>query len=153
MLVLHLLCPHINDDSNLTCHIIDTSLEVLLDVRKEKGLARSHDVPLGDVVESAFQKCSDLLEANTPVQTGEFTGAEVDVIKDWGLITTKPQVYVVNLSKRNFIRKASKWLPKIKEWIDTHGGGQILPMSCEFEQTFYDLREDPVAQKGSLVLA
>ena len=38
VLVLHLVCPHINDDSNLTCHIIDTSLEVLLDVRKEKGL-------------------------------------------------------------------------------------------------------------------
>eukprot|EP00978_Attheya_sp_CCMP212_P025510 scaffold82182_cov44-Attheya_sp.AAC.3 len=131
------------------------TLEKVLDLekermRKEKGVARSADVPLPDHVESAFQKCKDLLEANTPVQTGEFTGAEVDVIKDWGLITTKPQVYVVNLSKRNFIRKASKWLPKIKEWIDAHGGGQILPMSCEFEQTVYDLREDPAAQQAFL---
>ena len=38
VLVLHLVCPHIHDDSNLTCHIIDTALEALLDVRKEKGL-------------------------------------------------------------------------------------------------------------------
>jgi len=131
------------------------TLEKVLDmekerIRKEKGVAKSADVPLPDHIESAFKKCSDLLEANTPVQTGEFTGAEVDVIKDWGLITTKPQVYVVNLSKRNFIRKASKWLPKIKEWIDAHGGGQILPMSCEFEQTVYDLREDPAAQQAFL---
>jgi len=65
------------------------------------------------------------------------------------LITTKPMIYVVNLSQKNFIRKGSKWLPKINAWVKEHGGGQIIPVSCEFEQTLYDLKDDSEGQKGA----
>jgi GTP-binding protein YchF len=119
-------------------------------VRKEKGLSRSAEAPLSENVQSAYTKCKELLNANTPVQTGEFKDSEVEIIKDWGLITTKPQVYVVNMSQKNFIRKGSKWLPKINEWVQAHGGGQIIPMSCEFEQNLYDLKDDPEQQKAFL---
>jgi ribosome-binding ATPase YchF (GTP1/OBG family) len=57
-------------------------------VRKDKGLSRAADVPLGEAFQSAYQKCHDLLDANTPVQTHEdFTALEVDIIKDFGLST------------------------------------------------------------------
>lgn len=62
-------------------------------------------------------------------------------------------IYVVNLSQKNYIRKGSKWLPKIAEWVKTHGGGQIMPVSCEFEQTLYDLKDDADAQKGMSLLS
>ena len=119
-------------------------------VRKDKGLARAAEPPLSETFVSAYEKCKNLLDSTTPVQTGDFTAAEVEVIKDFGLITTKPQIYVVNMSKNNFIRKGSKWLPKIKAWVESHGGGQIIPMSCEFENELFDLREDPAAQKAYL---
>jgi GTP-binding protein YchF len=119
-------------------------------IRKEKGQSRQSEVKFGEVFLSAFEKCNALIDANNPVQTGEFTNGEVECIKDWGLITTKPQICVVNLSKKNFIRKGSKWLPKIKEWIDAHGGGQVIPMSCEFEEELFHLREDKAAQKAFL---
>ena len=73
---------------------------------------------------------------------------EVDVIRDFGLITTKPQIYIVNMSKRNFLRKGDKWLPKIQTWVDEHGGGQIIPMSCEFEQEIMDLQGDKDAESA-----
>lgn len=117
-------------------------------VRKEKGISKSHEAPLSEQFQNAFNKAEELLKKNTPVQTGEFTTGEVELIKDWGLITTKPQVYVVNLSKKNFIRKGSKWLTKISDWIKEHGDGQIIPMSCEFESEYFDLKDDPAAQKG-----
>jgi len=119
-------------------------------VRKEKGLSRAADVPLGDTFKEAYDKCQKLIESNTPVQTHEdFSVAEVEIIKDWGLITTKPMIYVVNLSQKNFIRKGSKWLPKINAWVKEHGGGQIIPVSCEFEQTLYDLKDDSEGHKGA----
>jgi hypothetical protein len=37
VLVLHLVMPHITDDSNLVCHCLDTSLEALVQVRTSKG--------------------------------------------------------------------------------------------------------------------
>lgn len=117
-------------------------------VRKEKGCSRTSEVALGDTFQSAFDKCTKLIDSNTPVQTGDFTSAEVELIKDWGLISTKPQILVVNLSKKNFIRKGSKWLPKIQQWVKEHGGGQILPVSCDFEDELFALKDDPDAQKG-----
>lgn len=98
-------------------------------VRKEKGIGRSTPVKLGDAFTEAYDKCKQLLESNTPIQTGEFSAAEVDCIKDWGMITTKPQIYVVNLSQKNFIRKGSKWLPKINEWVKSHGGKNNISSS------------------------
>lgn len=118
-------------------------------IRKEKGIARSADPPLSDTFQSAYDKCCGLIESNTPVQTCEdFSSAEVEIIRDFGLITTKPQIYVVNLSKKGFLRKGNKWLSKIQEWVNGHGGGQIIPMSCEFEQEYMDLQDDKDAQQA-----
>lgn len=118
-------------------------------VRKEKGIARTADPPLGETFKSAYDKCMELIESNTPVQTyADFSMGEVDLIRDFGLITTKPQIYIVNMSKRNFLRKGNKWLPKIQAWVDEHGGGQIIPMSCEFEQDLMDLQDDKEGQKA-----
>lgn len=120
-------------------------------VRKEKGLSRqSTNFQLSDVFTSAHEKCTKLVESNTPIQTGEFSMTEVDLIKDWGMITTKPQIYVINLSQKNFLRKGSKWLPKIGAWVKEHGGGQIIPVSCEFEQNLFDLKDMPDQQKAFL---
>lgn len=121
-------------------------------VRKAKGIAKSTDPPLSDLFKGAYEKCLDLLKKNTPVQAGEFTSGEVDLIKDWSLITTKPQIIIVNLSKKNFIRKGSKWLGKIQEWVKEHGDGQIIPMSCEFEQEYFDLKDDLAAQQGEYMI-
>jgi len=120
-------------------------------VRKEKGLSRqTTDFTLSDTFTSAYGKALKLVESNTPIQTGEFKDSEVDIIRDWGCITTKPQIYVVNLSQKNFIRKGNKWLQKIVDWVKEHGGGQIFPVSCEFEQTLFDLKDDPANQKAFL---
>mmetsp|Transcript_6744 Transcript_6744/g.14356 ORF Transcript_6744/g.14356 Transcript_6744/m.14356 type:complete len:428 (-) Transcript_6744:555-1838(-) len=120
-------------------------------VRKEKGLSKqTTDIKLSETFVSAYEKALALVESSTPIQTGEFKDSEVDIIRDWGCITTKPQIYVVNLSEKNYIRKGNKWLQKIADWVKEHGGGQILPVSCEFEQTLFDLKDDPESQKSYL---
>ena len=117
-------------------------------VRKEKKLARSAEPQLSDNFVSAYDKVMKLLEANIAVQTGEFSMGEVEKIRDFNLITTKPMIYIINMNQKSFIRKGNKWLPKINAWVKEHGGGQIIPMSCDFEQNLYDLRENEDAKKG-----
>lgn len=83
--------------------------------------------------------------------TGDFTGSEVEQIADnLSLITTKPVIYIINLSKRDFIRKRNKWLGKIQEWVKSHGGGICIPMSIEFEEEVYGLKDFPDQQKALL---
>jgi len=120
-------------------------------IRKREGLARAADPKVSETFQSAYDKVMDLLKANKPVQTHEdFTQGEIEYIRDWQLITTKPQVYIVNMSQKSFIRKNHKFLPLIMNWVKEHGGGQIIPMSAEFEQNLQDLKDDPDQLKGFL---
>jgi obg-like ATPase 1 len=51
-----------------------------------------------------------------------------------GCITLKPVVYLVNCSEKSYCGGGNKYLQKIKEWVNSHGGGLVLPMSVEFEE-------------------
>merc|ERR1712232_407591 len=53
-------------------------------------------------------------------------------------------------SQKSFIRKGHKFLPRINNWVKEHGGGQIIPMSAEFEQNIQDLKDDKDAQQAFL---
>lgn len=95
-------------------------------------------------------KMLDALEKNKPVRAVEWTTGEVELINEkMRLITTKPCVYLVNLSKSDFVRKKNKWLPKIKAWIDANDpGATMIPFSVEFEQELWNAREDPAAREA-----
>jgi obg-like ATPase 1 len=60
------------------------------------------------------------------------------------LITTKPTIYLVNLTMKDYLRQKSKYLPPIATWVTTHGGlpRDIVPFSIEFEEKVYSLRND-----------
>jgi obg-like ATPase 1 len=42
-------------------------------------------------------------------------------------------------SENDYIKKRNSWLAKIKAWVDEHGGGTIIPVSCTFEQKLADM--------------
>ena len=48
------------------------------------------------------------------------------------------------------LRKKNKWLPKIHQWVQEHGGGNMIPFSIEWEQKLWNLRDDPDGQKAFL---
>ena len=48
------------------------------------------------------------------------------------------------------LRKKNKWLPKIHQWVQEHGGGNMIPFSVEWEQKLWDLREDLDARQAYL---
>ena len=99
-----------------------------------------------------MDKVESMLSSDLPIRGGTWTTPEVEMIKEKlpQLITTKPIVYLVNLTKKDFVRKRNKWLVKIHEWIKSHGGGVMIPFSVEFEQELWDLRADEEAQKAFL---
>lgn len=59
------------------------------------------------------------------------------------LLTAKPVVYLVNLSEKDYIRKKNKFLPKIKQWIDTNNPGDpLIPFSVSFEERLAKLTSE-----------
>ena len=60
------------------------------------------------------------------------------------LITTKPTIYLVNLTMKDYLRQKSKYLPLIAKWVTEHGGlpRDIIPFSIEFEEKVYSFKGD-----------
>lgn len=75
-----------------------------------------------------------MVEHRKPVRFGNWTAQDVEALNKFQLLTAKEVVYLVNLSKRDYLRKANKWLPKIQAKVGELGGGQMIPFSVEFEQ-------------------
>jgi obg-like ATPase 1 len=66
------------------------------------------------------------------------------------LITTKPIIYLANMTKKDYLRKKNKWLPKIHAWIQEHGGGALIPFSIEFEQELNGLKGNQAALEACI---
>lgn len=60
------------------------------------------------------------------------------------LITTKPTIYLVNLTMKDYLRQKSKYLPLIAKWVTSHGGlpRDIIPFSVEFEEKVYKFKKE-----------
>jgi obg-like ATPase 1 len=121
--IIHELCQ-----KDLT-YVAAAEAAAIKDVKKTPGYKlpiRFYDV---------MTKVRELLEKDLPVRDGEWTGPEVETIREklGSLITTKPVLYVVNLSKADFLRKRNKHLAAISAWVASHGGGAVIPLSVEWE--------------------
>ncbi|KIM92568.1 hypothetical protein OIDMADRAFT_86493, partial [Oidiodendron maius Zn] len=64
------------------------------------------------------------------------------------LITTKPVIYLINLTMKDYLRQKIKYLSKIAEWVMAHGGQctDIIPFSVGFEEKLWSLRDNKPAR-------
>jgi obg-like ATPase 1 len=101
---------------------------------------------------SVMDRVDQMLADNIPLRTADWTNEEVMKINELipQAITLKPIIYLINIDKRSFKRKANKWFVPINEWVQSHGKGIIIPMSVEWEQELWHLRDDPEAKKAFL---
>jgi len=77
------------------------------------------------------------------VKHNDWNEKEIEVLNKHLFLTSKPVVYLLNMSEKEFIRKKNKWLPKIKEWVDANDKGAIvIPFSAPYEATLSALPTD-----------
>ncbi|KAI9635129.1 P-loop containing nucleoside triphosphate hydrolase protein [Dioszegia hungarica] len=83
------------------------------------------------------------------IRKGTWTNKEVEVINSLTLLTAKPITYLVNLSTDNFVKRKSKWLKKIHDWVQTNNPGDpIIPFSVSLEETLVAMSEEEKAAEG-----
>lgn len=86
------------------------------------------------------------LEDGKDVRFGTWSAKDIDFLNQYQLLTAKPVVYLVNLSKADYLRKKNKFLGKIAEWVSSHGGDPIIPFSGAYENELVDMPEDEKAK-------
>lgn len=88
-----------------------------------------------------LERVRTLLDAGKWVKSGDWKARDIEILNTQLYLTAKPSVYLVNLSIKDFKRKANKWLGKIQDWVNANGGGPIIPYSVEYEQQLMDAKE------------
>uniref|UniRef100_A0A1L8DSA7 Obg-like ATPase 1 n=1 Tax=Nyssomyia neivai TaxID=330878 RepID=A0A1L8DSA7_9DIPT len=110
----------------------------------ERAVVRGNDKKLKPEYDSLLKVKSVLCEENKHIRFADWTMHDIEVLNKYLFLTSKPVVYLVNLSEKDFIRKKNKWLIKIKEWVDKNDpGASIIPFSGIFENKWAEFETDP----------
>jgi len=81
------------------------------------------------------EKALELLTAGGEVRNGQWNAREVVFLGPLPLLTAKPVVYLVNISKQNMETTSNKWFTAIKEWIAKESPDDpVIPFSVAFEE-------------------
>lgn len=120
--------------------------------KKEQDQKRDPKNKPPAIYETLMEKLTTLLANDMPLRAGSYNQEEIARINEWipFAITLKPIVYLVNLDTASFKRKGNKWLVPISQWVEAHGGGQVIPLSVDWEQGLWNLREDAAAKEAYL---
>merc|ERR1719483_133168 len=71
-----------------------------------------------------------------------WSAKEVEVVNPLNLFTAKPVVFLVNVSRKNWLQGGNKWLKPIKKWVKAHSkGSKVVPFSARFENHVADIED------------
>jgi len=74
------------------------------------------------------------LEEKTDIRNGNWNSLDIEFLNELQLLTAKPIVYLVNMSKENFETQKNKWLKDIIDWVKKRSpGAAVIPFSAAFE--------------------
>lgn len=105
----------------------------------EKVISRTNNKDSKEEKE-VLDKVVELYKKGLNVRDGEWNYKEIDILNKFLFFSSKPVVYLVNISEPDYIKKKNKWLGKIQAWINSHGGGKIIPYSVAYELKYSQLQ-------------
>lgn len=116
-------------------------------VEAQVSQAKRANKKLPEVFTNTMDKVKEHLEKNQILSKQTWTPIQVEQINLHLplLITTKPVIYLLNMSQSQFKRKNAKGLKDAYTWIQEHGGGTIIPFSVEHEQALLEAKGDDAA--------
>lgn len=66
-----------------------------------------------------------------------FSLSQIDVLNKYLFLTSKPMIYLVNLSEKDYIRKKNKWwVPRRRAAVDSSGLRRVLQTLISVRRTF-----------------
>jgi GTP-binding protein YchF len=133
----------IRDIETINLELIFSDMEVL-DRRIEKNvkLARSGDKKAKSEFELQ-ERIKTHLETGNPVRTLEVTDEEAEIIKGYFLLTSKPVLYVANISEEDLMNGnlENSFVKQIKEHAAKENS-EVIVISAKIEEELASLEDD-----------
>ncbi|OAF66862.1 hypothetical protein A3Q56_05424, partial [Intoshia linei] len=95
------------------------------------------------VEKKVLDACLEHVTNKKMIRKGDWTTDEIIIISQYMLLTTKPMIYLLNISEKEYIRQKCKFLKSTKDYIDKIDNGSLLiPYSASFEAKLVNLDEN-----------
>ncbi|WP_411679195.1 redox-regulated ATPase YchF [Clostridium thailandense] len=134
----------IRDIETINLELIFSDLE-MMDRRIEKivKLAKSGSNKEAKAEYELMLKIKGYLEAGKPVRTLELTDDESELAKGYFLLTTKPVLYVANISEDDLVsgNLENEYVKKVKEYA-ANEGSEVIIISAKIEEELSVLEGD-----------
>lgn len=103
---------------------------------------------------TVMDKAMELLQKNQPLGKAVWTASEIEKINELipQCLTTKPMIYLVNISAKDMKRGGNKHFVQIKTWVKEHGGGVVIPFSIELEEQMKEMKANGEEPKGKSIV-
>lgn len=109
----------------------------------EKKVVRANDKTLKFDYDVLHKVLEVLRDEKKWVRYHDWNEKEIEVLNKHLLITSKPVVYLLNMSEAEFIKRKNKWLPKIKQFVDENDpGATVIPYSAPYELKLQEMASE-----------
>ncbi|KAJ1531459.1 hypothetical protein ONE63_000137 [Megalurothrips usitatus] len=128
---------------------LNTTLE-----KMERTVIRANDKKGKPEYDCLVKVKETLVTEKRWVRFGDWSALDIEFLNKHMFITSKPVIYLVNLTEKDYIKKKNKWLLKIKEWVDKNDpGALIIPFCGVFEHKLVEMddaeREAYLKEQGT----
>ncbi|MDI3481557.1 MAG: ribosome-binding ATPase [Tepidanaerobacteraceae bacterium] len=138
----------VRDIETINLELIFSDLEVLeRRIDRVKKQAKSGEKQYLKEL-SVLEKLKEGLEQNKPARVQDFSDEEQEIVKQVFLLTSKPVIYVANISEDDLISgKENDYVKKVKEYASAEGS-EVIPICARLEA---ELAELPDNEKNALL--
>ena len=88
-----------------------------------------------------MNKIKDALEKNIPVRSLEFSEEEKMIIKPFNLLTSKPIIYMANISEEDILTGENEYVTRVKEYA-TKENNRVISVCAKIESELSELEEE-----------
>lgn len=132
----------IRDIEIINVELILADLEVLNNRINKLGKKVTMTKDKNELLEiGALQKCITNLEQNIPLRLVEFDENELNVLKNFSLITLKPMIYAANVSEDDIALGKNAYTEKVSEYAAREHAGVIV-MCAKIEAELADMPDE-----------
>lgn len=132
----------IRDIEIINVELILADLEILNNRINKLGKKVSMTKDKNELLEiGALQKGIESLEKNIPLRLVEFDDNELNVLKNFSLITLKPMIYAANVAEEDIALGKNEYTEKVCEYAAKENAGVIV-MCAKIEAELADMSDE-----------
>ncbi|MCX4366027.1 MAG: redox-regulated ATPase YchF [Bacilli bacterium] len=132
----------VRDIEIINVELILADLEVLNNRIAKLGKKVTMTKDKNELLEiGTLQKCIANLEKNIPLRLVDFDENELNILKNFSLITLKPMIYAANVSEEDIALGKNEYTEKVSEYASKEGAGVIV-MCAKIEAELADMPDE-----------